>query len=116
MSERRPFTPPKIVSIPIPKEVANPLFSLGQIVITPGALELLRVKGVHPVDFITLHEYGDWGTLDVEDKAANDAAVNSGARVFSAYMLGEDRLWVITDATDDDGVRRATTLLLPQEY
>lgn len=43
---------------------------------------------------------------------ANENALKSGARLFSAYTLAtEARLWVITEAD-----RASTTMLLPQEY
>jgi hypothetical protein len=49
--------------------------------------------------------------------AANDEALKDGSRILSAYLtLKGKKLWVITEATDDDGHRAATTLLLPEEY
>ena len=36
---------------------------------------------------------------------------------FSADKLNDDRkIWVITEAKDDDGRRLATTVLIPDEY
>ena len=60
---------------------------------------------------------GDWGDLCEEDKRSNDEALVDGSRILSAYHteLGE-KLWVITEAVDDEGVRQATTFLLPDEY
>lgn len=92
------------------------LFLLGQVVATPGALALLEEKGVMPVTLLTRHICGDWGDLDDADKAANQHALKSGGRIFSAYQLGADRLWIITDGEDDHKIRQATTLLLPTEY
>ena len=53
-----------------------------------------------------------------EDKQANDEALQTGARILSAYFLpDETKLWIITDAViDDEGNRQATTFLLPEEY
>lgn len=118
MSEHRhrPFTPPTIRFIPIPKEEAKPLFSTGQVVMTPGAGALLKAQSLQPLDFLFRHEQGDWGDLAYEDKAANADALRSGARLLSAYKVGTDRLWIITDAADDDGKRASTCLLLPEEY
>jgi hypothetical protein len=63
------------------------------------------------------HLRGDWGDLCGQDKRRNDEALGDGSRLFSAYHteLGE-KFWVITEAEDDDGVRRSTTVLLPDEY
>ncbi len=63
-----------------------------------------------------MHEFGEWGEVDADDKAANDAAVKNGSRIFSVYRLGADRLWIITDACDDEGRRASTCILRPEEY
>ena len=93
-------------------------FSLGQVVATPGALEALRRNNATGLEYIRRHAECDWGDLDAEDKAANEAALNSGARLMSSYFLpDETKLWLITDATvDQEGHRLTTTLLLPEDY
>lgn len=88
------------------------LFPLGQIVATPGALTALASVGADPRTYLARHARGDWGDLGDEDRAANDAALTSEARILSAYTLPSDeRLWIITEAD-----RAYTTLLLPLEY
>ncbi len=95
----------------------KPKFSLGQVVATPGALHALQEAGQSPADFLSRHVVGDFGDLDAEDKDLNDRAIIDGSRILSAYKtLRGDKLWVITEAADDDGNRSATTLLLPSEY
>ncbi|MCC6489693.1 MAG: hypothetical protein IT364_19520 [Candidatus Hydrogenedentes bacterium] len=92
-------------------------FPLGQIVATPGALEALQRNHTTGLDFLQRHALGDWGTLSDEDRQANDEAVQSGARILSSYLLtDETKLWIITEAADDQGTRLVTTLLLPEEY
>ena len=93
-------------------------FDLGPVVSTPGALEALRACGADALQYLRRHAAGDWGDLDETDKAANAAAITSGARIMSAYTLpGGQKLWVITDAeVDDQHNRQATTFLLPDEY
>lgn len=95
----------------------KPLFDLGQLVGTPGALEALEQAGQAPAEFVLRHVVGDWGEVDAEDKALNDQSVQDGSRILSAYRttLGV-KLWVITEAAGDDGKRAATTILLPDEY
>jgi hypothetical protein len=90
----------------------QPLFPLGQIVATPGALEALNEARQSPVEFLARHARGDWGEVCAEDKALNDEAVKDGSRILSAYQtkLGT-KLWVITEAD-----RSSTCLLLPDEY
>jgi hypothetical protein len=88
-------------------------FALGEVVATPGALDLLDRTGVNASSLLRQHERGDWGALCADDAAANDRAVIDGDRVLSAYELGSgrERLWIITEHD-----RSVTTLLLPGEY
>jgi hypothetical protein len=99
-------------------DMKKPLFSLGQVVATPGAISALEEAGQSPWQFISAHAQGQWGDeLSEEDKELNNAALVDGSRILSAYRtrLGV-KLWVITEATDDEGQRAATTILLPDEY
>ena len=65
--------------------MSKPLFSLGQVVATPGALAALQEANQEPVEFLQRHIAGDWGDMVDEDKEANDRALEDGTRVFSAY-------------------------------
>lgn len=89
------------------------LFPLGQTVMTPGISELMRnPQFAHcAVEAIRRHHAGDWGDVDAEDKRSNDIAVMRGERLLSAYTCDRTKIWIITEAD-----RRATTLLLPNEY
>lgn len=92
-------------------------FSLGRIVATPGALEALHAAGQSASEFLSRHVTGDWGNLDDEDRQANDAALIDGSRLLSAYQTRKgERLWVITEALNDAGLRYSTCLLTPDEY
>src|SRR5208283_2778239 len=92
-------------------------FSLGQVVATPGALRALQEAKQPPSDFLSRHIAGDWGEISEEDKRLNDLALVEGSRLLSAYRTSKGtKLWIITEAVDDDGKRAATTLLLPDEY
>ncbi len=98
----------------------TPLFPLGQVVATPGALAVVEEHGLDPNDLLTRHASGDWGDLCEEDKQANEDALFTGARLFSAYGDGATRLWVITDGVTDaaaePGDRPCTTILRPEDY
>lgn len=89
----------------------RPLFPTGVQMITPGALEALESAGVKPANLITRHVSGDFGDLCPEDIEENLKAIEKGWRVFSAYQIGKERVWVITEATRD-----LTTILLASEY
>ena len=98
-------------------DTAHPKFELGQIVATPGCLAVLEESGQSPNEFLKRHVQGDWGDLCEEDKQLNGEAVKDGSRILSAYHTTKGiKLWVITEAEDDQGHRSATTLLLPEEY
>jgi hypothetical protein len=97
--------------------VKTPLFKPGRIVATPGALEALEKAGQSVWIFLARHLAGDWGVVDAEDKEANDEALKDGSRLLSAYILTTgEKVWLITEAADDNGNREATTALLPSEY
>jgi hypothetical protein len=90
---------------------------LGQIVATPGVLEAMAKTGEAPIDFLSRHQIGDWGSLDREDLAANEASLKDGSRIFSAYLLKDGtKIYVITEAQGDNGKRESTCVLLPEEY
>jgi hypothetical protein len=87
------------------------LFPLGRIVATPGALALLDRAKSSGLEHVLRHVTGDFGVVCEEDAQANRAAIRGETRVFSAYDVSGERLWIITEAD-----RSVTTLLLPEEY
>ncbi len=100
-----------------PTDINVPLFQMGRIVATPGALTLLGQYGIPAMALLQRHVRGDWGDLGRDDRKANDDAVHDGGRIFSSYLLNRDKVWVITEATGDDGFTRASTCILkPEEY
>ena len=101
-------------------------FPLGQIVATPGALELLQETSFSAAALISRHVHGDWGDLCEEDRTENEFAVTRRLRILSCYRLVDAErlaatprdkrsslptLWIITEAD-----RSVTTLLLPSDY
>jgi hypothetical protein len=87
------------------------LFKCGEIVSTPGALDLMREHNADPRSFLRRHLHGDWGDVCQEDADENAFSVLNGFRIMSVYKLGGEKLWLITEAD-----RSATTFLLPEEY
>jgi len=93
-------------------EVSRPKFAIGQLVATPGALEVLVEAEQTPIEFVVRHVRGDWGEVCEEDKQANEDALQHGERLLSAYHTKKGvKLWVITEAD-----RSSTCILLPEEY
>ena len=106
-------------------------FQLGQCVATPGALALLEKTGFSAAFLINSHVQGSWGDVCKEDAELNEMALKDGSRIMSVYRLVSPEklkatprskrtelksVWVITDAADDDGIRRCSTVLLPEDY
>jgi hypothetical protein len=97
--------------------MSAPKFPLGQILATHGALEALGQCHQNPLGFLARHSTGDWGELSDADRELNEHAVIDGSRIFSAYRTKTGtKLWVITDAMDENDQRSVTTILLPEEY
>jgi hypothetical protein len=91
---------------------SQPLFPLGQVVMTPGAFEAFQRTGEQPIRFLVRHVTGDWGELDEEDRMENEFSLQRGFRVLSRYILTDGTvIWIITEAD-----RSVTTFLLPEEY
>jgi hypothetical protein len=90
----------------------EPLFSLGHLGMSPGALTALLALSLDPNVFIKRHVTGDWSEMEAEDQEVNRRALSVRSRVFSAYTFGANKkLWVITEAD-----RSSTMILLPGEY
>lgn len=92
----------------------EPLFDLGRIVATPGALAHLNL---HPETsaqaLLQRHVSGDFGDLVEHDRQANLDAIPRGERILSAYPVAGERLWVISEGQGDS---RVTTVMLSDEY
>jgi hypothetical protein len=91
--------------------VTAPLFRLGRIVATPGAIEVMERCGVDPTSLLGRHVAGDWGNVPPEDAELNELSVREGSRILSSYGQDDDCIWIITEAD-----RSATTFLRPDDY
>ena len=90
-----------------------PLFDLGRVVATPGAMALLTSAGENPARLLERHASGDLGEVPPEDARENERSLKYGWRVMSSYPVSDagERVWIITEAD-----RSSTCLLLPSEY
>ena len=70
------------------------------------------------IGLLDRHSAGDWGDLDGEDKAANDADHSQAeGRLFSSYDTeAYGTIWVITDDLRGEGGGPITTVLFPADY
>jgi hypothetical protein len=90
----------------------KPLFPLGHVVATPGALAAIEKADQRLGEFLARHVSGDWGEVPPEDIKENELSLQHGFRLLSAYHTSAgDKLWVITEAD-----RSSTCILVPNEY
>lgn len=89
----------------------SPLFPLGRVFATPGAVKALTLANVYPARLLERHVTGGWDEMGRDDQLANIEALVDGGRIFSAYRVGDLKIWLITEAN-----RASTTILLPSEY
>ena len=86
-------------------------FAAGAIYVTVGVIESINNETHRVIPLIERHLNQDWGDVCEEDKQSNNQALINGDRLLSSYKLGEETIWIITEAD-----RSATTILLPSEY
>ena len=88
------------------------LFKLGQITSTSAAMDLLEENNESCISLLRKHVSGDFGdALCEEDKELNLQSIENGSRILSAYNVGDEKIWIITEAD-----RSSSCLLLPAEY
>ena len=84
-------------------------FVLGELVITPAALETLPPEEMYRA--IDRHACGDWGDLDDDDHAENELALRIGSRLVSVFHTATGiKFFVVTE-----GDRTTTTIQLPAD-
>lgn len=76
----------------------KPLFHLGRLLVTPDALDALRLNGIPIISVMLRHIAGDWGIVSDDGKRQNDLSINAGLRLISVYRLPDQtRILVITE-------------------
>jgi len=86
-------------------------FPFGAILITPGAEDVIAECENAVPEFLAKHGRLEQGLLSDSDQKSNEAALKSGARIFSSFKIHGEKVWIITEAD-----RSSTTFLLPDEY
>ncbi len=90
----------------------SPLFPLGNLSATPGALAAIEEAGLNPLVLISRHVRGEYGDLCASERQSNKQTIKEGSRILSAYVIAEGvKIYVITEAS-----RELTTVLLSDEY
>ena len=89
----------------------DPRFEIGRTYATAAVTRWAEQNGIDLAKSLRRHHCGDWGDLDSEDKQANEDALEHGARIFSAYLLNDKKIYIVTEAD-----RSMTTVLFASEY
>ena len=77
-------------------EMKQPMFDLGQLVATPGALAALEKTGQNAMEFLSRPVRGDWGELPDEDKTENRLSLEKGFRLLSSYRTAANETTLLT--------------------
>ncbi len=73
------------------------MFSLGQVVVTPTACQVLSGCGKTAEDLLARHQQGDWGEISPLERKINDDGVASSMSIISSYSVpGGHQLNVFT--------------------
>ena len=89
----------------------KPLFTLGQLVATPGAPAAIGVSGDDLSTYLARHQSGDWGDIDAHDRRENGLSLEqdpADVRVHTQYYRRQD--------LGDYGSRPFVYILLTEEY
>lgn len=86
-------------------------FPIGALIFSQGVDQLIREGRLDPIPYFQRHTRGDWGEIDDDQWQANNAALTSGERLVSLYLVHRElRICIVTEAD-----RCATHILLTTE-
>ena len=98
---------------------------IGEVYVTQGVHKDAE-KNKEFKEFISMsinrHINKDFGEMEEEDIESNKEAIINGSRIFSSYKIDEnlnnenEKLWIITEAENENKEREYTTILYPKEY
>lgn len=88
---------------------------LGQVYGTKRVMQLIPEEAL--AMYLTRHLFCDWGDVCDEDQRANEQALETGDRLLSAYVVPDvGRIYIITDAENDECERVSSTVMFCDEY
>src|SRR5260370_20089792 len=81
------------------KTERKPLFDLGQLVATPGALAALEKSGQSPMDFLSRHVAGDLREIPEEDKQVNPLSLEKSFPLMNSYRTNTNAVVMVITAS-----------------
>lgn len=91
------------------RKVTRVRFPYGRLVATRRVID--ELDGLTISRLLTRHLHCDWGDICDEDWNRNDHAVKNGERLLSAYLVADEKVFIITEWD-----RSVTTILFADEY
>ena len=91
------------------RKVTYVRFPYGRIAATRRVIDELDGQTISRL--LTRHLHCDWGDVCDEDWKINDHAVKNGERLLSAYLVADEKVFIITEWD-----RSVTTILFADEY
>jgi hypothetical protein len=67
-----------------PRNASATRLTLWRLLITPAALDALRIANISVSDLLIWRVNSDWGNLTEEDRRQNDLALETGLRILSS--------------------------------
>lgn len=87
------------------------LFPIGALIFSEGIDQLMREGRLDPMPYFQRHTRGDWGDIPDEQWQRNNAALTSGDRLDSLFIVTRElTIRIVTEAD-----RSATHIVLPSE-
>lgn len=75
------------------------LFPVGALIFSAGVDRLMRAGRLDPLPYFQRHASGDWGDITDEQWQANNAALQSGDRLESFYVIHRElSIRIVTEA------------------
>lgn len=75
------------------------MFQLGEVIVTPRAMQALAESALSLEDLLARHQSGDWGDISAAERRLNDEGVAQRFNLVSTYRTRHgDRLTVVTRA------------------
>jgi hypothetical protein len=87
------------------------LFDTGYVIRSASAWNAMRKTGVSEWSLLERHQTGNHGIVGPAQQRSNSRGIAGSGRVFSAYRLLEQHVWVVTDLE-----LRVTFVMTPREY
>jgi hypothetical protein len=89
-------------------------FTTPQVMMTPGAMNLLAHFGTNPMELVKRHFSGYWGGQPDNAERNEEYLADGEGMLMSVFEVGPEKLWAISHI--GYGSDSYTTLLLPEEY